>query len=332
MVVESWSRGSAGSALEELNQNANWLRRYMKFKRKIRVIAYLIIILTVCFGGYVFYGLRNRENYYNAQQNFGVEMRQAFDVGDYSRCVALMEKSSKLMQEKTTKKRNLFTSIYESRPAGSGISYFYTTLYPAWDTLENQLSFQVNWFLQEPPEVNPTRRDCLQNRPWMQLGKAMAKSENLYLQLLGLWLTRDDVELAKVLFARIDRGERGFVCHMTTKVIFELEGVSPEDKFNYYLKALVLDYPKLKQPERRMMILEEMQYSKWRAVFYKEDAIKSGMSGSGASEKIIMALNQCWGEEYPEETRYLTNHLDSYISGQENLEREVDAWLETNPH
>ena len=159
----------------------------------------------------------------------------------------------------------------------------------------------------------------------------MAKSENLHLQLLGLWLTRDDVELAKVLFARIDRGERGFVCHMTTTVISLLKGVRAEDQFNYYLKALVMDYPKPEGPQRRMYILEAMQYSKSDAVYLKANAIKSGMSEMGATEKIIAALNQCWGKEFPEENRYITRHIDTYISGPENLEPQIDAWLKANP-
>jgi hypothetical protein len=72
-------------------------------------------------------------------------------------------------------------------------------------------------------------------------------------------------------------------------------------------------------------------YTKDHAVYFMGNANKSGLSKKEASEKIIEAMNQCWGKQYPEDTRYFINHLDSYISGQENLEPQIDAWLKANP-
>jgi hypothetical protein len=304
----------------------------MTFKRKIIVSFYLVITLVITFGGYVFYGFKSRENYYKSQQNLRAEIKQAFDVGDYSRCVSTMEHSIDLMREKTAKRGDIFTSIVNYRTGGSGISYFYTTLYPALDNIEHHLSCEVNVFLQEFAGGGSTYKKSYQYYQWMQLGKSMAKSEILHIKLLGLWLTRDDVEMARELFSGIDRGEVGFVCHMTITIVSELEGVSAEDKFNYYVKALARDYPKLKKNQGRMMILEQMQGAKCDAVFLESNAIKSGMSKIGTSEKIVAAMNQCWGKDYPEDTRYLIRHLDSYISGQENLEPQIDAWLKANPN
>jgi hypothetical protein len=304
----------------------------MTFKCKIIVSVYLVITLVIIFGGYVFYGFKSRENYYSGQQNLQAEMKLAFNIGDYSRCVSAMENSIRLKQEKTTQHRDRFTSVVDRRPSNSGISYFYTTLYPAWDNIENHLSCDVNVFLQEFAGGGSTYKKSYQYYQWMQLGKSMAKSEILHIKLLGLWLTRDDAEMARVLFSGINRGEVGFVCHMTITIVSELEGVSAEDKFNYYVKALARDYPKLKKNQGRMMILEQMQGAKCHAVFLESNAIKSGMSKIGTSEKIVVAMNQCWGKDYPEDTRYLIRHLDSYISGPENLEPQIDAWLKANPN
>ncbi len=305
----------------------------MTFKRKIIKTIYIFILLIVSFGGYLGFRIKMRKDYYKAQEIFYAEMKQTFEVGDYIKCVATMEKSIRLKKEKTTSRETWLSGIVDNRVGDSGISYFYTTLYYyAWDNTAQNLSGKVNRFLQEAPDFRHSERKFNQQIPWYQLGKAMADSEMLHLQLLGLWLTRDDVEMAKVLFSRIDRGEVGITCYMALTVLHGLEGVSPEDKFNYYVKAFALDYPKPKEAESRVMILERMQHTKCLAVSLSIDAIKNGMSKIGASEKIIEAMKRCWGGEYPEETRYFYSHLDSYISGQDNYEPIINAWLKANPN